>query len=58
VTRDLQYAEYVVPGGWLCIHDYAEEFPAVVEACRVLEASGEWEQFKVVGTLWVGKRSQ
>lgn len=56
VERDLRYAEFLVPGGWLCLHDCAEEFPAVVEACRALEASGEWQEVRVVGTLWCGRK--
>ena len=53
------FAPYVVPGGWLAMHDYCPEWKAIFDFTHeVILASGEWEQRHHVHTLLALQRSR
>ncbi len=53
-----RFAHYVIPGGFLAIHDYnPRKYPGVVNVINdIVKPSGLWDVHNQVGTLMVFKR--
>ena len=54
VRADVEhFAPWLVPGGYLALHDHCEDFPGVQACARELLASGTWEAREQAGLLLV-----
>lgn len=53
------FAQWIVPGGWLAVHDYMPHFKAVYTYCnQTILPSGLWERISVRHTLLTMRRKQ
>ncbi len=56
-SRDVwAFAPWVLPGGYLCLHDYREGYPGVVSVCDGLAQGGDYEAVEVVDQCWMARR--
>jgi hypothetical protein len=54
VARDFfQFERWVVPGGYIAFHDYAEYYPGVKSFVNEILASGRYRQVHYVGSMMI-----
>jgi hypothetical protein len=52
------WSKFVTPGGWIAFHDYTERFKGVMRVVdELVKPSGLWEEWRVDGRLWSGRRA-
>lgn len=54
VTRDLSWTRMLRPGGYVCMHDYADAFPGVKQAAdRFISRHKNYSREKLAGSLLI-----
>lgn len=51
------WSQYIVPGGYIALHDYSDTFPGVVQATEeLIESNPSYENFQVQQALFTARK--
>lgn len=51
------WSQYIVPGGYIALHDYSDTFPGVIQAAEeLIESNPSYENFQVQQALFTARK--